>query len=274
MAAIGDSSFVRRKSEEDALAAQPSSNWDEIPNELLVQIFSYLSVFEVLRSALVCKKWNACSSDGLFWRKKAVRPQKENTTWFESVREDLKTLSLISKYFYGFYDASLLDFEPAIVYHFELGFNPCLEETTLSFTTKFSTKRNLLYIKNKSYFPDEDQGIGSENILQLDSKPACGTSKGPFLVICLFKEGIDKNIIELQIFDTKNMRMWSQEAYCVPDEFCFCTATIHWKGTGLFLQIIEHFINKKNSFYIEYDFSKGVAKKRKTPLPSFSYTCE
>ncbi|XP_075698092.1 S-phase kinase-associated protein 2 [Rhinoderma darwinii] len=48
-------------------SSQPGIPWDSIPDELLLGIFSYLHLIDLLRVSRVCKRWNRLSCDESLW---------------------------------------------------------------------------------------------------------------------------------------------------------------------------------------------------------------
>ena len=44
-------------------------NWELVPEELLLQIFSHLEYQEICKAGLVCSKWWKVSKDDILWRK-------------------------------------------------------------------------------------------------------------------------------------------------------------------------------------------------------------
>ncbi|XP_056402502.1 S-phase kinase-associated protein 2 isoform X2 [Hyla sarda] len=61
-----DCFFIARRPRTSRLP-QPVISWDSLPDELLLGIFSYLHVTDLLRASRVCKRWNRLSCDESLW---------------------------------------------------------------------------------------------------------------------------------------------------------------------------------------------------------------
>ena len=58
------------KSESETYERDSDSGWSLIPENVLVKIFRYLSVKEILVCSEACKRWNCISNDSLLWKYK------------------------------------------------------------------------------------------------------------------------------------------------------------------------------------------------------------
>ncbi|XP_069819173.1 S-phase kinase-associated protein 2 [Dendropsophus ebraccatus] len=61
-----DGFFIARRARTSRLS-QPVISWDSLPDELLLGIFSYLHLTDLLRASRVCKRWNRLSCDESLW---------------------------------------------------------------------------------------------------------------------------------------------------------------------------------------------------------------
>ncbi|XP_053313933.1 S-phase kinase-associated protein 2 isoform X2 [Spea bombifrons] len=61
-----DGFFIARRPR-IARASNPGISWDTLPDELLLGIFSYLHLTDLVRVSRVCKRWNRLSCDESLW---------------------------------------------------------------------------------------------------------------------------------------------------------------------------------------------------------------
>ncbi|XP_040276904.1 S-phase kinase-associated protein 2 [Bufo bufo] len=61
-----DGFFIARRPRSSRIS-QPGISWDSLPDELLLGIFSYLHLTDLLRASGVCKRWNRLSCDESLW---------------------------------------------------------------------------------------------------------------------------------------------------------------------------------------------------------------
>ncbi|KAG8599063.1 hypothetical protein GDO81_002862 [Engystomops pustulosus] len=61
-----DGFFIARRPRTPRVS-QPGISWDSLPDELLLGIFSYLHLTDLLRVSRVCKRWNRLSCDESLW---------------------------------------------------------------------------------------------------------------------------------------------------------------------------------------------------------------
>ncbi|XP_063312925.1 S-phase kinase-associated protein 2 [Pelobates fuscus] len=62
-----DDTFVLARRPRFSRPVKPAMSWHAIPDELLLNIFSYLHLTDLLRAANVCKRWNRLSCDESLW---------------------------------------------------------------------------------------------------------------------------------------------------------------------------------------------------------------
>lgn len=61
-----DGFFIARRPR-TSRSSVPGISWDSLPDELLLGIFSYLHLTDLLRASRVCKRWNRLSCDESLW---------------------------------------------------------------------------------------------------------------------------------------------------------------------------------------------------------------
>ncbi|XP_063817049.1 S-phase kinase-associated protein 2 [Pseudophryne corroboree] len=62
-----DDLFIISRRPRTARACQSGVSWDSLPDELLLSLFSYLHLTDLLRVSRVCKRWNRLSCDESLW---------------------------------------------------------------------------------------------------------------------------------------------------------------------------------------------------------------
>ncbi|KAM3939311.1 S-phase kinase-associated protein 2 [Leptodactylus fuscus] len=63
-----DDGFVIARRPRTSRSSPPGISWDSLPDELLLGIFSYLHLTDLLRASRVCKRWNRLSCDESLWQ--------------------------------------------------------------------------------------------------------------------------------------------------------------------------------------------------------------
>jgi F-box-like len=58
------------KSESENSDSDDSDGWSLIPENVLVGVFKYLSIKDLLNSSASCKRWNFISQDTMLWKYK------------------------------------------------------------------------------------------------------------------------------------------------------------------------------------------------------------
>ncbi|XP_018418974.1 PREDICTED: S-phase kinase-associated protein 2 [Nanorana parkeri] len=62
-----DDTFVIARRPRAAKISQPGISWDSLPDELILGIFSYLHLTDLLKASRVCKRWRRLSCDESLW---------------------------------------------------------------------------------------------------------------------------------------------------------------------------------------------------------------
>lgn len=87
---------IEQKSESE----NNDSEWSLAPENILVRIFKYLSVKDILTCSEVCKRWNFVSADSLLWKYKFTHDFKIDKSIPRKPGESPSVTSSVANWFF------------------------------------------------------------------------------------------------------------------------------------------------------------------------------
>ena len=137
---------------------EPSNSWDKCPEEVILHIYGYLDVKDLLMSASVCKKWYRLTNDESLWKKMGlkvfnqifekneltIKEQVINKLHFFPVHETKDLMSFTKKVLAYCFNKAKTSHKPQFCIIDQVGQEPIFQLRRLKMCKKFPSRVSLL----------------------------------------------------------------------------------------------------------------------------------